>query len=239
MPVAMLDYGLPFTFDDGEAWLKFFYEYGFLEFLREDYAKYGVYYAAPAPMARTALMTTFPVETLADLEGKKVREAGLATQVYQEFGLVQTPLPNAEIYMGLKLGTVDAIVYTLMELKSRSFWEVVDYAVLPSKGAGNVALYFSLESLNALPDDVKALVNEALAEAAPIVAAAYAKDDAPILAEAVADHGVKVVNLSDADAAALRAAAVKLWDEYGQTSPETAQAVQMIKDFLKQEGLLD
>ncbi|MEW6142214.1 MAG: TRAP transporter substrate-binding protein DctP [Chloroflexota bacterium] len=238
IPVGQLDYGLPFSFNDGSSWLKFMYQGGFVDFLREEYKKINVYYAAPAPMATTALMTTFPVATLADLKGKKVREAGLATKVYQNWGMAPTPLPNPEMYMGLKLGTIDAIVYTLMELKSMSFWEVVKYTVFPSKGAGNIALFINLDAWNSLPDDLKKTVNQALVDAAPVVAAAYAKDDKPILDEAVAKHGVKVVQLPDADAKALRAYAATLWDEEAKKSPASAKGVQMIKDWLKKEGLL-
>ena len=54
-----------------------------------------------------------PIETLADVEGLKIRFAGIGGQVMEEAGASVTMLPPGEIFQALEKGAIDATEYAL------------------------------------------------------------------------------------------------------------------------------
>jgi TRAP-type mannitol/chloroaromatic compound transport system substrate-binding protein len=88
------------------AWL---YEGGGNELLNEFYSKYNVF-ALPASSTGTQMGGWFrkEIKTVADLQGLKMRIAGLAGEVMTKLGVVPQQIPAGEIYPALERGTIDA-----------------------------------------------------------------------------------------------------------------------------------
>ncbi len=88
------------------AWL---YHGGGLELWHELYEPYGL---VAFPMGNTGVQMTGwfrnPIESVADLNGLKMRIPGLAGKVYSELGVTVRLLPGGEIFPALERGVIDA-----------------------------------------------------------------------------------------------------------------------------------
>ncbi|MEM9531023.1 MAG: TRAP transporter substrate-binding protein [Pseudomonadota bacterium] len=60
-----------------------------------------------------------PVETLADLEGLKIRFAGLGGKVLQRLGASVTMIPGGEIFQALEKGAIDATEFSMPAVDQR------------------------------------------------------------------------------------------------------------------------
>ncbi|MDO4548909.1 MAG: TRAP transporter substrate-binding protein DctP [Clostridia bacterium] len=73
-----------------------------------------------------------PINTLADLEGMKIRvpQSDLYVKMIESWGASATPMNINELYMALQTGTVDGQENPLTTYYSYKFYEVVKYVIL-------------------------------------------------------------------------------------------------------------
>ena len=57
-------------------------------------------------------MTNSPIRSAADVEGKKIHASGMRAKWMSALGASVVTLPGSELYMAMKLGTIDGITYT-------------------------------------------------------------------------------------------------------------------------------
>ena len=81
-----------------------------------------------------------PINTLDGLKGKKLRHFDkLAMKAMNSIGIPAQILPQAELYLALKTGVVDAAVHGMTNAKSQSIYEVAKYfsefSPFPGQGA--------------------------------------------------------------------------------------------------------
>lgn len=113
IPASPLIAAVPFGFEPWEytAW---WYEGGGRELAEDLYRRGGVeilYCGLIGP--ETAGWFREPIESLEDLNGLKIRFAGLGGQVIQRLGASVTMIPGAEIFQALEKGAIDATEYSL------------------------------------------------------------------------------------------------------------------------------
>lgn len=113
IPASALLGAVPFGLEPWEfsAW---WYEAGGKELAQELYARDGVhviYCGLISP--ETAGWFRTPIESLDDLQGLKIRFAGLGGEVMQRLGASVTLLPGSEIFQALEKGAIDATEYSL------------------------------------------------------------------------------------------------------------------------------
>lgn len=100
--------GIPFGFTAEEinSWMLFG---GGYELWREQYAKYNLY---PFIGGNTNIQMggwyRKPIESLADMQGLKMRIPGLGGEVFAKMGVNPVLLPAGEIYTSLERGVIDA-----------------------------------------------------------------------------------------------------------------------------------
>lgn len=100
--------GIPFGFTAEEinSWMLFG---GGYELWREQYAKYNLY---PFMGGNTNIQMggwfRKPIESLADMQGLKMRIPGLGGEVFAKMGVNPVLLPAGEIYTSLERGVIDA-----------------------------------------------------------------------------------------------------------------------------------
>ncbi len=140
------------------------------------------------------LMCRNPVQSLADLKGKRLRTAGAAMSRWVEkIGAVPVNVPSSEMYQGVEKGTLDCAVNVANDLKSRSLWDVAKHTTMAPLG-----LYWSgpMWAFNAsywqeISPEARALYFKANARAMARLYVGYKDAVDEALSEA-ADHGVKV-----------------------------------------------
>lgn len=113
IPASPLLGAVPFGMEPWEytAW---WYEWGGRELGEALYAKYGVHPVLCGLIGpETAGWFRTPIESLSDLEGLKIRFAGLGGRVIERLGASVTMLPGGEIFQALEKGAIDATEFSL------------------------------------------------------------------------------------------------------------------------------
>ena len=113
IPASPLLGAVPFGMEPWEytAW---WYERGGRELGQDLYAKYGVHPVLCGLIGpETAGWFRTPIDDLSDLEGLKIRFAGLGGRVIERLGASVTMLPGGEIFQALEKGAIDATEFSL------------------------------------------------------------------------------------------------------------------------------
>lgn len=113
IPAAPLIGAVPFGMEPWEysAW---WYESGGRELAEKLYKQHQIhpiYCGMTGP--ETAGWFRKPIESLSDLEGLKIRFAGLGGKVIEQLGASVTMLPGSEIFQALEKGAIDATEFAL------------------------------------------------------------------------------------------------------------------------------
>jgi TRAP-type C4-dicarboxylate transport system substrate-binding protein len=86
----------------------------------------GVIYGGGYSTSEYFMQCNTPVQTLADMEGKRLRMAGGAWSRFAEFaGAIPVSIPSSEMYIGLDAGSLDCAVAAADALDSFSLKDVV------------------------------------------------------------------------------------------------------------------
>ncbi|HEX3012124.1 MAG TPA: TRAP transporter substrate-binding protein DctP, partial [Syntrophomonadaceae bacterium] len=231
VPAAYAEQGIPFYWENGQDVYDTFYDYGMLQFLRKEYAKAGLYYGMFVPNGAYSLMTKFPVNSTTDLKGKKIRASSSYGEFVNQMGASPVTMPGGDLYMGLKLGTIDGCIYTVGELGNAKLMEVVsNVMVQPGSGSAPVNFIIGQKAWNALPKDLQDKVNKAMQEEfMPIYKASVAVDDKAI-AEAKA-YGVKFTEVSPENMKAFWEAGSKTADYVISQYPAAKPGIEIIKKW--------
>jgi TRAP-type mannitol/chloroaromatic compound transport system substrate-binding protein len=148
------------------AW---YYQNGGLEMANEFYAKAGLY-ALPGGNTGTQMGGWFrkEIKTVQDLQGLKMRIAGLAGNVMQKLGVVPQQIPGGDIYPALERGTIDAAEWVgPYDDEKLGFNKVAPYYYYPGwwEGGAMIKFFFNKEKLASLPKSYRAIVEAAAAYA--------------------------------------------------------------------------
>lgn len=111
------------------------------------------------------LWSTFEMNDLSDLKGKRIRVFAKAQADYLEsFGAVAVNIPLAEVYSALQLGTVDGAVSGAEYAKGASLWEVVTHVIDLRLGVGAGFMVASNKSLSGLDEAQTAVLDSLIPE---------------------------------------------------------------------------
>ena len=104
------------------------------------------------------------INTVADLQGLKMRVGGFAGSIMERLGVVPQQIPGGEIYSALERGTIDAAEWVgPYDDEKLGFARVAPYYYYPGwwEGGPTVHFMFNLEQFEALPENYKALLRTA------------------------------------------------------------------------------
>ena len=124
-----------YSWDNPLEAAEIYYDYGYIDVLREATAKHGIYYIAPVSCNNRSLLLKFPVHKMNDMKGRKIRGGGggIEALTVQAWGAAPTSIAAAEQYMALQRGTIEGTIYPWYVLVDQnSFHEVVKYVILPA-----------------------------------------------------------------------------------------------------------
>jgi TRAP-type mannitol/chloroaromatic compound transport system substrate-binding protein len=140
-----------------------------------------------------------PLDTIESLNGIKFRTIGFWAEVMGTFGASVVTIAGSEVYPSAEKGVIDAFEYGGAALNwPMGFHEIMDYMGLPgihSPGAGHPILA-NFNSWNALPDDLKAILQAAIEVYGNEWRASLIVDDSVAL-EKYKEYGTKIFTVSD------------------------------------------
>lgn len=135
------------------------------------------------------------INSLADLQGLKIRMPGLGGEVLTRLGAVTVTLPGSEIFSALQQGTVDAAEwigpYNDLAL---GFYQVAKNYYFPGFHEPNAALQVMVNKAewDSLPDDLKKVIEVVCQAENDIIYAEYAARSPAALLNLVETHGVQL-----------------------------------------------
>ena len=121
----------------------------------------------PHITARPFHICQHPIQDPDDLKGLKIRVPGgdFFSAFYTAFGASPQAMSWSEVFTALQQGTIDAQENPLSVITSSRFNEVQDYLSMTEHVYSAAPLMVSKAAYDALPDDLKAIVDEAGVEA--------------------------------------------------------------------------
>jgi len=168
-----------------------------------------------------------PVESIADLEGMKIRtmQSQYHISAFEAFGANPTALAYGELYGALQTGVVDGAEAANTNYHAQSFYEVAPNWALVGWTTLVAPVIMSQDRFAALPEDVRRALEEAAAGAAEYQRALYIQSDEERF-EKLEAEGVTVTR---PDPEPFREAARKVYDQYLTTELDQ-RLLQIIQD---------
>jgi len=236
VPAAFAEHGVPFYWETAQDQFDTFYEYGLIDFLRDEYAKQEIYFAMPVPNGQYSLMTNFPVTQASDMKGKKIRASSSYGYVVENLGGNPVVMSGGDIYQGLKLGTIDGAIYTFAELKNAKLSEVItDVMEQPGSGSAAVNLLINQAKWDELPADLQEAINTAMMDVqASITEANTAYDEEA--RQAALDEGVKINKISDENIKGFWEAGLKAVEQVESEHPEATPGLDIVRKWHEEKG---
>ncbi|MCT4332200.1 TRAP transporter substrate-binding protein [Paracoccus sp. YLB-12] len=152
---------LPFTFS-ARAKAAYNYQGGGIENYNEFLEQYSL---VSFPGGNTGVQMggwyRKEINTLADLQGLKMRISGLAGRVVEKLGVVPQQIAGGDIYPSLEKGTIDAAEWVGPYDDSKlGFQKVAPYYYYPGfwEGGPTVSFFINKAKWDELPDSYKSLV---------------------------------------------------------------------------------
>ncbi len=224
---------LPFGFTARQqnAW---FYQGGGIEAMNKIYAKFNTL-AFPAGNTGVQMGGWFKqeVNSLSDLQGLKMRTAGLGGEVFSRLGVNVQALPAGEILLALELGTIDAAEWVgPYDDEKLGLQDTAPYYYYPSwwEPGASLDLMINQDAWNALPLSYQQALVEAAAAAN---ASCLAKYDArnPQALERLLEGGTELRRFSDDILQAATAASQTLFEEYANSDADFQEIYAGWKEF--------
>jgi len=241
-PMSIFSSGLPpMTLPLREHYTVLYYERGFEELLREAYAEHNIFYVGTILTNNAVILSKFPISTVADFAGKVFRAPGIYGELVAKAGGAATYFPWGEIMGALEKGTCDAVVAGPLSCQCDSgFHEVTSYFLeTPLTPLDCWCLHINMDAWNALPDDLQMLFIESCSYAGDLFTASYYVHDAMWREKIVDEWGFTVTHLPEEEQAILRQYSLEILDKYSAEDPYFAEATEILKDYMRELGLLE
>ncbi|WP_028033903.1 TRAP transporter substrate-binding protein [Chelativorans sp. J32] len=173
------------------------------------------------------------IKSLADLNGVKMRIAGVAGEVMARLGVVPQQLPGGDIYPALERGTIDAAEWIGPYDDERlGFHQIAPYYYYPAYWEGGLTIHFFINKAqyDGLPDHYKAALDTACKAANLNMQALYdVKNTAAI--RSLVGKGVQLRPLPRDVLDSAYDVTFKLYDEYSASNPAWAKIYPGWKKF--------
>lgn len=211
-----------FTYRQQNAWL---HEKGGLEMLQEIYAERFDTIQFPAGNTGVQMGGWFrrEINSLADLEGLKMRIPGLGGAVMQRLGVETVTLAGAEIFPALQTGTVDAAEWVgPYDDVTLDFQTVSDFYYYPGwwEPGPSLEVQFPLSRWNDLPEEYQEIIKSAAHLANITMMARYDALNPAAFQELVDGDDVEVVPFPEDVMRAAEEAAFELYEENANADPD-------------------
>lgn len=229
---------LPFGWETPEEARTMYEKHGWLELMREATLKHGVHYVAPLCVASMGLITQFPVNTVADLKGRKIRAVGMEAKIMDALGAAPVAISGAEQYMALKRGTVEGTDYPFYTIDNYKFYEVCNTIVRPALHTpGIIELLINNRVYESLPPKHRQAIDQAGWEAFLRTVELNPQWDQKAY-EVCKQKNVAIIDLKPEAVQEFRLATIPLWNEIAAKSEVSAKLVDSLKAFMAQKGIV-
>jgi TRAP-type transport system periplasmic protein len=175
------------------------------------------------------------VTKMEDFKGLKLAPVpGMGSLLVKALGGSPNIVPGAERYMALQTGMIDGVITMVDDVVDRKFYEVAKYGIKVPLYNGTYVLTMNLEAYNALPNDLKAIMNDAAQKAHDNEMKRNAKYVDECWAK-LAKSGMEVYTIEPAELVRWRKAASNIPEEWIANNPKVParETLQFVRDIVK------
>ena len=219
------------------AWM---YHGGGMDLANEFYAKHNIY-ALPGGNTGTQMGGWFrkEIKTVQDLQGLKMRIAGIAGQIMAKLGVVPQQVAGGDIYPALERGTIDAAEWVgPYDDEKLGFNKVAPFYYYPGFWEGGAMLHFMFNKAKweELPKNYKAVLQSAAMAANVDMQAKYDARNPGALRRLVG-AGAQLRPFSQEILEAAFKATNEIYDEISGKNADFKKAIDAIRNFRNEEYL--
>jgi C4-dicarboxylate-binding protein DctP len=173
------------------------------------------------------LTASVPLRQPSDAAGLEFRimDSDVLLEQIRAIGGNPQKMPYGEVYQALQMGAINAQENTWSNIYASKFFEVQEYITESNHGYIGYLVAVNPGFWAGLPDDVRAVLDEAIVEATDYVNSIARKVNQDARAAVLASGRNTLIDLSDEERAAWRAAMRPVWDKFaGDIGPELLEA---------------
>lgn len=232
-PFGYVSGSLPFSISSHDQAYDIMYKTNFRKIARRAYAKNNIYYISGIAGGKDGITSTFPIRSMADLKGKKIRGGGIKGKVINALGAVDVKIAPGEIYTALQRGVVDGACMPFFVFGEWGFFEVTKYVSEPPVFANWwVDWACNMDAWNRLPKEYQNILQE---EADNIwkwclkVLIPHIENSEK---EKWSKKGIQYITMSDKALGEMKKLVYPIWDELAAMSSENAEVVELYRKYL-------
>ncbi|KAB0265257.1 TRAP transporter substrate-binding protein [Microvirga brassicacearum] len=238
-PTFAIGTALPFGLNARQINAWFYHGQG-NELMNEFYAKHNLF-GMPAGNTGVQMGGWYrkEIKTLQDLQGLKMRIAGLAGNVMAKLGVVPQQIPGGDIYPALERGTIDAAEWVgPYDDEKLGFSKVAPYYYYPGfwEGGPAIHLFINQGKWKELPKAYQSILTAAAGYANADMLAKYDARN-PAALRRLLGSGTQLRPFSQEILDAANKAAVEVYDEVSAKNADFKKIYESVRGFRNEEYL--
>lgn len=221
MPLQNITYFTPFVSDDLVATLRIMNElHRELPQLRDAWSDHNVVFLGASGVETYHLLTNFPVNSIADLDGRKILAPGPSANWIKSLGAVPVNGALPTYYNQIQTGVADGVVVIVTGAFPNKHYEVAPYVTLVGIGAHMTGgLGVNKDVWEGLSDDVREVLTE-LGEEYTVAHAEEVLARYETFLAKLPEVGAVVTRMSDEDIETWKAGLPNLAGEWAATNAD-------------------
>ena len=238
IPETNLSTGLPMVHQTITEVFDAWYNRGLIDVVRDAFKERNIRYYYYAVDNWYHYVLNKPIKTLDELKGLKIRALGTFGDYTKKIGAAPVSIPGAELYMALKLGTVDGALYSAAGIKDLNLHEVIKYRVYPTCAQITADFYINQKSIDKLPEDIRLILLNSSDDI--FVRGGLEVQVRDQMTQIWADQkGIKRIYLSDDDVKKATKLAAEVWAEIATKNQRCKKGVDILMQQMRDLGRLD
>ncbi|MCU0899100.1 MAG: TRAP transporter substrate-binding protein [Cypionkella sp.] len=207
-----------------------FNKHGLKAIWEEEYAKVGVKHISAGSWDPCHFATKDPINTLADMQGKRVFTFPTAGRFLSQFGVVPVTLPFEDIEVAVQTGELDGIAWSgITEVYTNGWSNVTNYFLTNNISGAWIGHFFAnMDRWNALPPHLQDLLTVCFEQSHYYRQHWYWAGEADLR---VNGGKVQLTTIPDAEWKQVEDAAKIFWDEIAAESEVKAKIVGIFKAY--------
>lgn len=237
IPVGGVEFGLPMSYvmpwektfeSKAQALRDLIFKEGLIDIIRAEYAKQGHYWLDFFPSGTIVTLAKKPLKTLEDWKGIKVGADGINLQYYKAVGASGVVMSPADVYMALKLGTIEARDWDIGAITGLKWHEVAPYWIQGHETYLVNNMTINLNTWNSFPKDIQEALTKACEDRFHSAVKVY-KGEFDKADEIIKKGELTVVQIDDEVKQKFKEEADKIMNEAAKRDEASAKAIEIIR----------
>ncbi|MFP4482482.1 MAG: TRAP transporter substrate-binding protein [Thermovirgaceae bacterium] len=235
----------PFVTRTNDEFNELFHHRGIDDLVGEALAERDIKFLGSHSVGNTYFWSKEPIKSLDDLKGFKVRFFGSMSDFVEHFGAAPVMLPHPETYMAIATGTLDGSGTAWWLYRDLKLYEVCPYFIGPAfQVPQGMELWASKKAFDELPEDLQAIVETAAHAFNTDYMDAVTMEEREMFNKSFDEWETTYIEFSDEDVERITDEFTlpyldNIAEKQGKKDERVIEAIEIIKQFMKDYGYID